>query len=147
MNINDAMCSRHGLMVVGKPLAGKTTSIRALIDSLNKLHYTEWEQKYTLFMRRKGRRLGIKTKIVKEKCQWPGMENQLVDEVVSAEPDPLIETKLRINAEESQLLLNTCIYKGVHNFTLNPKSISMRELMGLCVSWVEGKRCTQRTSA
>ena len=50
--------------------------------------------------------------------------------MVSAEADPMIETRLRINIEESQLLLNTCIYKGVNNFTLNPKSINMRELMG-----------------
>ena len=62
-------------MLVGKPMAGKTTALRALIDSLNKLHYTEWGQKYTIFMRRKGRRLGIKTKVIKEKCTLPGMEN------------------------------------------------------------------------
>ena len=28
------------------------------------------------------------------------------------------------------MLLNTCNYKGITNFVLNPKSISMRELMG-----------------
>ena len=58
------------------------------------------------------------------------MENQLVDEVVSAEADPLIETKLRMSADEHQLLLNTCNYKGIINFSMNPKSITMRELMG-----------------
>ena len=51
-------------------------------------------------MKRKGRKLGIKIKVVREKCQWPGMENQYVDEIVSAEPDPLLETKLRMTGEE-----------------------------------------------
>ena len=58
------------------------------------------------------------------------MENQYIDEVVSAEPDPLLEAKLKMTGEEIQLLLDTCTYKGVQNFILNPKSINMRELMG-----------------
>ena len=130
VNINEAIQSRHGVMLVGKAMAGKTTSVTTLMEALNKLHGREWEEKYTLFMRRKGRRLGVKTKVVREKCQWPGLENQYMDEVVCAEPDPLLEAKLKITPEEVQLLLNTCTYKGIQNFTLNPKSISMRELMG-----------------
>ena len=130
IHLNEAIQSRHGVMIVGPPMAGKTTSVRTLMDALNRLHGREWEEKYTLFLRRKGRRLGIKTKVVREKSQWPGMENQYIDEVVCAEPDPMLDAKLRLSGEELQLLLNTCTYKGIQNFTLNPKSLSMRELMG-----------------
>ena len=68
INVNDALHSRHGLMIVGKPMAGKTTSVKMLLDALNRLHVKEWEEKYTVFMRRKGRRLGIKCKVIREKC-------------------------------------------------------------------------------
>ena len=35
-----------------------------------------------------------------------------------------------LTPHEEQLILNTCIYKGISNYTLNPKSINMAQLMG-----------------
>ena len=37
-NIYEAIMSRHGVMVVGAPSSGKTTSIRMLQDVLTALH-------------------------------------------------------------------------------------------------------------
>ena len=40
-NIYEALLSRHGIMVVGQPVSGKTTSLRILQDTLNALHIKE----------------------------------------------------------------------------------------------------------
>ena len=44
-NIFEAVHSRHGVMIVGQPTSGKTTSIRILQDVLTTLHQKEYQQK------------------------------------------------------------------------------------------------------
>jgi len=58
-NIYEAIISRHGIMVVGRPTSGKTTSIRMLQDTLNTLHMKEYSEKKVRFMKAKAQKMGI----------------------------------------------------------------------------------------
>lgn len=44
--------------------------------------------------------------------------------------DPVLESKLKISAEESQLIMDICKFKGVHDVTINPKAVTLSQLMG-----------------
>ena len=61
-NIYEALLSRHGIMVVGQPVSGKTTSLRILQDTLNALHVKESGQRTIAFQRLKAQRMGIQTR-------------------------------------------------------------------------------------
>lgn len=65
-----------------------------------------------MFLKIKGQRLGIQTRVVK-------------DRVVPKDQDPLVEYHFNVTEEEKQIILNTCHFKGVSNFSLNPKSVTM----------------------
>jgi broad-specificity NMP kinase len=111
-NIYEALSSRHGIMIVGRPTSGKTTSIRILQDVLTQLHLKEFTQKQNMFLKTKAERMGILTKTIK-------------DRLVPKDSDPLIEYHFTLTEEEKQLILNTCQFKGINNFSLNPKSVTM----------------------
>ena len=91
LNINDAVNSRHGIMVVGPPLSGKTQSIGTFTDTLDKLHKREFNGKYVKFMLLKAKKLGIDVKIIKKEG---------IEEVMSKEPDLNLESKLKITELE-----------------------------------------------
>lgn len=44
--------------------------------------------------------------------------------------DPHIDYYFQLTEEENQLVLDTCVFKGISNFSLNPKSVTMSQLMG-----------------
>lgn len=39
--------------------------------------------------------------------------------------DSTLLAKLELKEEESRLILGTCVFKGVSNYSLNPKSVTM----------------------
>ena len=53
------MPMRHGIMLTGAPITGKTTSIRMVVDALQALHKNEMQQKTALFKTQKAKTLGI----------------------------------------------------------------------------------------
>ena len=44
--------------------------------------------------------------------------------------DPTLMEHINLNEQETSLVLGTCVYKGVENKSLNPKSVTMSALMG-----------------
>lgn len=44
--------------------------------------------------------------------------------------DPVLESRLKITAEENQLIMNVCEFKGVHDVTIIPKAVTLSQLMG-----------------
>ena len=54
----------------------------------------------------------------------------LKDRIVPKDQDPIVEYHFNATEEEKQLILSTCNFKGVSNFSLNPKSVTMSQLMG-----------------
>lgn len=115
--IYEALESRHGIMIVGRPTSGKSTSIRMLQDVLHQLYLKEYNQKSNHFLRVKAQKLGIPIKVVRER-------------VVPKDSDPILDYHLSISEEERALILATCNHKDISNFALNPKSITMSQLMG-----------------
>lgn len=73
--------------------------------------------KLNLFHKQKAYRMGIQTKMFK-------------GELVPKENDVDIELAFMLTEKERQLVRNTCIFKGVSNYSLNPKSVNMSQLMG-----------------
>ena len=69
-------------------------------------------QKQNMFLKIKAERMGIQVKFLK-------------DRIVPKDSDPLIDYHFTLTEEEKQLILNTCHFKGVTNFSLNPKSVTM----------------------
>ena len=66
LNVNAAINSRHGVMVVGTPISGKTASIKTFVEVLDKLHRREFGERYISFMLRKASNLGVPVKMVKK---------------------------------------------------------------------------------
>ena len=53
------------------------------------------------------------------------------DEVVPLnKDDQSLVNHLQLKEEEERLLQSTCVFKGVSNYSLNPKSVTMAQLMG-----------------
>lgn len=50
--------------------------------------------------------------------------------IVSRSRDPLLENNLKLKDEELKIIKRTCHYKGIENRIVNPKSISLKNLMG-----------------
>jgi hypothetical protein len=117
VNINDALHSRHGIMVVGQPISGKTASIKTIVDVLNYLHHQEFSEKYEFFMRTKAKHKNIPIKMLK-------------GEIVPKSGDPALEIILKITQEERLKIYNACKFKGVSNLNINPKSVTLNHLMG-----------------
>lgn len=115
LNIHSAIGARHGVMIVGPPISGKTQATKTYTDALERLHKREFNEKYVAFMLKKGERLGIATKSV--------LKDGLAD-ILPEDSDPIAEAKFKMTPEEYQLLLDTCKYKGISNIIVNPKSIN-----------------------
>ena len=52
------------------------------------------------------------------------------DELVAKNCEPDVEFKFLMTEDERRLVRSTCIFKGLSNYSLNPKSITMPQLMG-----------------
>lgn len=92
LNIIAAMPMRHGIMVTGAIMAGKTTSLKIVVDALHSLHRMEVQQKTALFKTQKAKTLGIK------------YETDENGDVHAADRDPVLDSKLRVKMDEVQLI-------------------------------------------
>ena len=61
LNLEEAVSNRHGILVVGKPMAGKSTAIKILTETLQQLFTEEIAARRNNFLLQKGERLGIPT--------------------------------------------------------------------------------------
>ena len=94
-------------------MSGKSTCIKITVEVLNKLYDEEFGEKSRNFLEKKAKKLGIDVKMGKD------------GQIVPVRNDPDVELALKISAEENQMILDTCIYKGCDNYALNPKSTSI----------------------
>ena len=68
---------------------------------------------------------------MKGKAQRLGIQvRQYKNEVIPRDPDPNVEVAFAMTEKERQLVVDTCEFKGIANFSLNPKSVTMSQLMG-----------------
>lgn len=59
LHLYDSVMIRHGVMIVGSTITGKTVSIQVLQDTLNKSRDNEVEERIQMYKMRKAKRLGI----------------------------------------------------------------------------------------
>lgn len=57
---------------------------------------------------------------------WRDYDGQIVPKI----KDQLLENMLKLKDEELKILKKTCFNKGIDNRILNPKSVSIKKLMG-----------------
>ena len=116
-------------MCIGPPMSGKTTAIKILTQSLQHLHRDEYKEMALLFQRKKAAAQDINITV----------EDGVVKPVIA---DPVLDTKIQIKPEEVQLIIDICTYKGVDNFVISPKAVTIFELMGrfdeTSREWVDG---------
>jgi hypothetical protein len=53
LNINDLLLNRQGVMLIGQAMEGKTTALKILMDTHNRLHREELERKQKDYIVRK----------------------------------------------------------------------------------------------
>ena len=51
-------------------------------------------------------------------------------DVLLEKSDPVTEAKFKMTIDEHQLLLDTCKFKGIQNYVVNPKAVHIDRLMG-----------------
>jgi len=59
LNLYRAINTRHGVMVIGQPVTGKTTIIKLLIEVINEIHAVELKTHLFNFQRSKASTLNI----------------------------------------------------------------------------------------
>ena len=91
LNINSAVNARHGIMIVGPPISGKTQSTKTYTEALEKLHKREFNDKYVDFMVQKGEKLGIATKKVLKDGS---------NDIIPVENDPVTLDKFKMTHQE-----------------------------------------------
>ena len=127
MYLYQTITMRHGIMIVGATLSGKTTTISTLEETLKRSRDNEIQEKTVMYKLQKaklmGRRHGRKLKNLK-----PGQEGQL-DEI-------------KLTADDLKIIKAKCKNEGVETFYINPKSITIDQLMGnfdeTSHDWVDG---------
>ena len=62
IDIYEAIMSRHGVMIVGEAMSGKSKVLQIMIDVMNLMHAAEVKVKIRDFMIEKAERMGVETK-------------------------------------------------------------------------------------
>ena len=117
LNVYEAIMSRHGVMIVGEAMVGKSKILSTMVEVMNLLHQQELREKIRDFMINKAESMGV---------IWRDYDGQIVPKV----KDQLLENMLKLKDEELKILKKTCFNKGIDNRILNPKSVSIKKLMG-----------------
>ena len=59
LNLDETIKSRHGVMVIGETMVGKSCALKLIHDTYNALHREEIEKKFEDFAMRKALALGM----------------------------------------------------------------------------------------
>lgn len=108
---------RHGIMIVGSTLSGKTTTIKTLEEALKRSRDNEIQEKTVVYKHQKAKLMGKKHG-KKLKNFKPGSEN------ISALDD------IKLTPDDLKIIKAKCKNEGVETFHINPKSITIGQLMG-----------------
>lgn len=127
MHLYQTITMRHGVMIVGSTLSGKTTAISTLEETLRRSRENEIQEKTVMYKHQKAKLMGKKYG-KKLKNMKPGDESAL-DEI-------------KLTPDDLKIIKAKCKNEGVETFYINPKSITIDQLMGnfdeTSHDWVDG---------
>lgn len=108
---------RHGIMIVGSTMSGKTTTIKTLEEALKRSRENEFQEKSVLYKHQKAKLTkGKHSK--KHKGYKPGNDDHSALDDIKLTPDDI------------KIIRAKCKNEGVETFYINPKSLTIGQLMG-----------------
>lgn len=121
LNLNELITNRHGIMIIGDPMAGKTKSLRLIESTINSLYRKEFKLQQAEFLRRKA--LIYATEGDGDTARGSQQSHQ---EDFDHQPNP----KLSLTDAETLMVTKSCRHKAISMQTINPKAQSLEGLMG-----------------
>jgi hypothetical protein len=127
MYLYQTITMRHGVMIVGATLSGKTTTISTLEETLKRSRENEIQELTVMYKQQKAKLMGRKHGR-KAKTSRPGQNDQ--------------HDEIKLTADDLKIIKAKCKNEGVETFYINPKSITIDQLMGnfdeTSHDWVDG---------
>jgi hypothetical protein len=127
MYLYQTITMRHGVMIVGATLSGKTTTISTLEETLKRSRENEIQELTVMYKQQKAKLMGRKHGR-KAKTNKAGHNDQ--------------HDEVKLTADDLKIIRAKCKNEGVETFYINPKSITIDQLMGnfdeTSHDWVDG---------
>jgi dynein heavy chain len=108
---------RHGIMIVGSTMSGKTTAIRTLEQTLKRSEENEFEEKKLTYKYQKAKLMSRK-------------HGKKFKDIKSEEHKNAVMDEIKLSNDDLKMIKAKCKNEGVDTFHINPKSISLGQLMG-----------------
>lgn len=113
LNLNEIINTRHGIMLIGSTMVGKTNALKLIEDTYNMQQKQELHQKKAEFLKRRA-------KIMAEgRKKSSSIELGLISTETAEQKE---QSSNALSQEELQMLKATCKSKGVNKFIINPKA-------------------------
>ena len=104
ISLNEIIDSRQGIMVIGKPITGKTTALKVISETKTQIYLKEYDEKEEQFLVKKRRCFGHDDSTIVKMGQTE--ENSLEANTV--------------NDAETKMILKTCKNKKINQIIINP---------------------------
>lgn len=108
---------RHGIMVVGSTMSGKTTTINTLEEALKRSLENEIQEKTLVYKYEKAKMMGRKHNKKMKNSKAGNEDVNAVDDI-------------KLTVDDEKIIKAKCKNEGVESFHINPKSITIGQLMG-----------------
>jgi hypothetical protein len=113
LSLNEIINTRHGIMLIGPAMVGKTKALRLIEDAYNMQQKQELQQKKAEFLKRRA-------KIVAEgRLKSSSIDLGLINTETAEQKE---QSSNAISPEELQMLKATCKNKGINKYIINPRA-------------------------
>ena len=117
MYLYQTIIMRHGIMIVGSTLSGKTTTIKTLEEALKRSLENEIQEKTLVYKYQKAKLMGRKHSKKLKNMKQGGEDVSGIDDI-------------KLTLDDQKIIKAKCKNEGVETFHINPKSITIGQLMG-----------------
>lgn len=117
MYLHQQIQARHGIMVVGSTMSGKTTTINSLEESLKRSLENEIQEKTLIYKYQKAKMTGRK-------------HNKKLKNVKPGHDDVNAVDDIKLTLDDQKIIRAKCKNNPLSTYHINPKSITIGQLMG-----------------
>ena len=109
--------NRHGVMIIGQPMSGKSSALKLLQATHNAMNIKELKERQKNFLKRKAEARGV------------DLNDKKSDISLDSKGDEK-QSDFTITPAEDQMIKLSCRHQGITKYVINPKSQSVELLMG-----------------